>query len=49
MVKNGLGILWDVYNLGSLKQSAQENRGTEIRKSVVAHGKLRKIEKASSE
>ena len=40
--KNGIGILWDVYNSGSLKQSAQENRGTEIRKRVVAHGKLPK-------
>ena len=39
MEKNGLGILQDVYNSGSLKQSAQENRGTEIRKGVVAHGK----------
>ena len=49
MVKNGLGILWDVYKSGSLKQSAQENTGTEIRKKVVAHGKVRKIGKASSE
>ena len=49
MIKSGLGILWDVYNSGSLKHSAQENRGTEIHKHVVAHGKLRKIGKASSE
>ena len=39
----------DVYNSGSLKQAAQENRGTEIRKRVVTHGKLPKIGKASSE
>ena len=49
MVKKWSWHLWDVYNSGSLKQSAQENRGTEIRKRVVAHSKQRKIGKASSE
>ena len=46
--KNGIGILWDVYISGSLKQSAQENTGTGIRKRGVAHGKLPKISIASS-
>ena len=43
MVKNnGRDIVCDVYNSGSLKQPAKENR-------VVAHGKLPKIGKACLE
>ena len=40
--KNSLGIVLGDYNSGSLKQSAQENRGNGIRKRVVAHGALQK-------
>ena len=43
--KNGLGIVLEVYNSGSLKQSAQEKRGSGIRRRVVAYGMLPKLAK----
>ena len=49
MVEKNRDIVWDVYNSGSLEQSAKESRGTGTRERVVAHGKLSKIGEACSE